>query len=230
MLKNEHTLPPVEWRISDQTYPYQEAVSWMEQRVADIRSGKEQETVWLLEHPCIYTAGTSANPKELLNAERFPVYKTGRGGRYTYHGPGQRVAYAMLDLKKRGNDIRRYVYDLELWLIQTLAEFSVIGERREDRIGIWVRQGVPSNSSYSEDKIAAIGVRVKKWVAFHGIALNIDPNLDHFEGIVPCGVADHGITSLWNLGITVTTSEVDSALKINFENVFERKTTETVIV
>ena len=131
---------------------------------------------------------------------------------------------------KRGNDIRRYVYDLELWLIQTLAEFSVIGERREDRIGIWVRQGIPSNSSYSEDKIAAIGVRVKKWVAFHGIALNIDPNLDHFEGIVPCGVADHGITSLWNLGITVTTPEVDSALKINFENVFERKTTETVIV
>ena len=167
---------------------------------------------------------------ELLNAERFPVYKTGRGGRYPYHGPGQRVAYAMLDLKKRGNDIRRYVYDLELWLIQTLAEFSVIGERREDRIGIWVRQGIPSNSSYSEDKIAAIGVRVKKWVAFHGIALNIDPNLDHFEGIVPCGVADHGITSLWNLGITVTTPEVDSALKINFENVFERKTTETVIV
>ena len=202
----------------------------MEQRVADIRSGTAQETVWLLEHPCIYTAGTSANPKELLNAGRFPVYKTGRGGRYTYHGPGQRVAYVMLDLKKRGNDIRRYVYDLELWLIQTLAGFSIIGERREDRIGIWVRQGAPSNPSYSEDKIAAIGVRVKKWVAFHGIALNIDPNLGHFEGIIPCGVAGHGITSLWNLGITVTTPEVDSALKINFETVFGRKITETVVV
>ena len=167
---------PIEWRISKQYCPYLDAVSWMEQRVADIYSGKELETVWLLEHPPLYTAGTSADPNELLNENKFPVYKRGRGGRYTYHGPGQRVAYIMLDLKKRGNDLRQYVYDLETWLIQTLAQFSILGERREGRIGIWVGRGAKSNpNSYREYKIAAIGVRVKKWIAYHGISLNIEP-------------------------------------------------------
>ena len=202
----------------------------MEQRVADIYSGKELETVWLLEHPPIYTAGTSADPKELLSEDKFPVYKSGRGGRYTYHGPGQRVAYIMLDLKKRGSDLRRYIYDLENWLIQTLAQFSILGERREDRIGIWVGRGVKSNPSYREYKIAAIGVRVRKWIAFHGVSLNIEPNLSDFEGIIPCGVDKHGVTSLLDLGITASTTDVDTALKETFEKVFRRNTSNTILV
>lgn len=217
-------LPPVEWRISDASVPYPDAVAFMERRIAAIRDGTAPETVWLLEHPPLYTAGTSADPDELLTPERFPVFKTGRGGRYTYHGPGQRVAYAMLDLKLRGGDVRRYVQDLEQWIIETLGQFAVIGERRADRIGIWVGRGAPANPAYREDKIAAIGVRVRKWVAYHGVSLNVEPDLSHFEGIVPCGIAEHGVTSLWDLGLTPTLPEVDVALRQSFEAVFERRT------
>jgi lipoyl(octanoyl) transferase len=218
----------IEWRISDSLVPYPQAVAFMEQRVADIRSGNAPETVWLLEHPALYSAGTSADPSELVDPDRFPVFETGRGGRYTYHGPGQRVAYVMLDLKARGNDVRRYVADLEQWVIETLAGFAVIGERREDRIGIWVARGAPANPAHREDKIAAIGVRVRKWVTYHGISLNVEPDLSHFDGIVPCGIAEHGVTSLWDLGLTPTLPEVDMALKSSFERVFERQTGATV--
>ena len=230
MAASDRYLPPVEWRISDNAVAYTDAVSWMERRITDIRIGSAPETIWLLEHPPLYTAGTSADPSELLDCNRFPVFQTGRGGRYTYHGPGQRVAYAMLDLKNRGSDVRQYVYDLEQWLIETLSEFSINGDRREDRIGIWVRQGAPSNPVCREDKIAAIGVRVRKWVAYHGVSLNVEPDLSHFNGIVPCGIKDHGITSLWNLGVTATMPEVDCALKVSFEKVFGRETTNTVAI
>jgi lipoyl(octanoyl) transferase len=218
------SLPAVEWRITDQPVPYPDAVAFMEDRAAAIRVGTAPETVWLLEHPALYTAGTSAEPAELVDPERFPVFETGRGGRYTYHGPGQRVAYVMLDLKLRGQDVRRYVHDLEQWAIETLAMFNVIGERRADRIGIWVGRGAPANPAYREDKIAAIGVRVRKWVSYHGIALNVEPDLSHFDGIVPCGIAEHGVTSLWDLGLTPTLTDVDSALRAAFERVFARRT------
>lgn len=218
------SLPAVEWRITDQPVPYPDAIAFMENRAAAIRAGTAPETVWLLEHPALYTAGTSAEPAELVDPERFPVYQTGRGGRYTYHGPGQRVAYVMLDLKLRGQDVRRYVHDLEQWAIETLAMFNVIGERRADRIGIWVGRGAPANPAYREDKIAAIGVRVRKWVSYHGIALNVEPDLTHFDGIVPCGIAEHGVTSLWDLGLTPTLTDVDSALRAAFERVFARRT------
>lgn len=211
---------PVEWRISDDLVPYEEAVALMEQRVADIRAGTASELVWLLEHPPLYTAGTSADPAELVAPDRFPVHKTGRGGRYTYHGPGQRVAYVMLDLKKRQPDVRQYVADLEEWVIHTLGQFGVIGERREGRVGIWVQRGAPSNPIAREDKIAAIGVRIRKWVTFHGISINVEPDLSHFEGIVPCGISEHGVTSLWDLGLTPTLPEVDSALQASFKEVF----------
>jgi len=230
MAVKDRCLPAIEWRISDHAVAYSDAVSWMEQRITDIRVGSAPETIWLLEHPPLYTAGTSADPSELLDCNRFPVFKTGRGGRYTYHGPGQRVAYAMLDLKNRGGDVRQYVYDLEQWLIETLSEFSINGDRREDRVGIWVRQGAPPNPVCREDKIAAIGVRVRKWVAYHGVSLNVEPDLDHFDGIVPCGIKDHGITSLWDLGVTATMPEVDCALKVSFEKVFDRETTNTVAI
>jgi len=210
----------VEWRISDSPVDYEDALAFMEQRVADIRAGTAPETVWLLEHPPLYTAGTSAEDDELLEANRFPVYRAGRGGRYTYHGPGQRIAYVMLDLKTRGADVRRYVHDLEEWVIRTLMTFNVIGERRDGRVGIWVRRGAPSNPAAREDKIAAIGVRIRRWVSFHGIALNVDPELEHFSGIVPCGIAEHGVTSLWDLGITASIPEVDAALRASFETVF----------
>jgi len=218
------SLPAVEWRITDQPVPYPDAVAFMEDRAAAIRAGTAPETVWLLEHPALYTAGTSAEPAELVDPERFPVFETGRGGRYTYHGPGQRVAYVMLDLKLRGQDVRRYVHDLEQWAIETLAMFNVTGERRSDRIGIWVGRGAPANPAYREDKIAAIGVRVRKWVSYHGIALNVEPDLTHFDGIVPCGIAEHGVTSLWDLGLTPTLTDVDSALRAAFERVFARRT------
>jgi len=221
---NRATVSPVEWRISDDPVDYPDAIKFMEQRVQDIRDGSQPQTVWLLEHPSLYTAGTSAAPGELVDPDRFPVFETGRGGRYTYHGPGQRVAYVMLDLKNRGSDVRRYVHDLEEWVIRTLAYFNVIGERREGRVGIWVRYGAPETPGSGEDKIAAIGVRVRKWVSFHGIAVNIDPALDHFSGIVPCGISEHGVTSLWNLGITATGAEVDSILRTTFEDVFEVST------
>ena len=214
------SLGAIEWRISDSLVPYEDALAVMEQRVADIRAGTAPEMVWLLEHPPLYTAGTSAADDELLDADRFPVHQTGRGGRYTYHGPGQRIAYVMLDLKARGGDVRKYVCDLEEWVIRTLAEFNVIGERRDGRVGIWVRRGAPSNPIAREDKIAAIGVRVRRWVTFHGVAVNIDPDLTHFSGIVPCGIAEHGVTSLWDLGNTAAIPDVDSVMREKFAEVF----------
>ena len=206
---------PIEWRVSDQLVPYEEALAFMEERVAAIRAGTAPECVWLLEHPPLYTAGTSAKPEDLLWHDRFPVYQTGRGGQFTYHGPGQRVAYVMLDLKKRGGDVRGYVHDLEEWLIRTLARFTVQGERRDGRVGIWVARGMGR-----EDKVAAIGVRVRQWVTFHGISLNVDPDLSHFQGIVPCGISQHGVTSLWDLGNTPTMQDVDSAMMAAWDEVF----------
>ena len=205
-------LPP-EWKISDAPVGYPEALAAMEARVAAIAEGTASEQVWLLEHPPIYTAGTSARDEDLLEA-RFPVYRTGRGGQFTYHGPGQRVAYAMLDLKRRKPDVRAYVHDLEEWLIQALAELGVKGERRDGRVGIWVQRGV------REDKIAALGVRIKRWVSLHGVALNVDPDLSHFTGIVPCGLTQHGVTSLADLGIAASMADVDVALKRSFGKIF----------
>lgn len=216
--------PPVEWMISDRLVAYPEAVAAMEARAAAIRGGEAAEAVWLLEHPPLYTAGTSADPVELTDADRFPVYRTGRGGRYTYHGPGQRVAYVMLDLKLRGSDVRAFVHDLEEWLIRALATFNVTAERRDGRVGLWVARGAPSNPARREDKIAAIGVRVRRWVSFHGVSLNVEPDLSHFDGIVPCGISEHGVTSLWDLGNTATMYEADSALRVAFEEVFGRRT------
>ena len=214
----------VEWRISDRPVGYDEAVQAMEERVAAIRAGRARELVWLLEHPSLYTAGTSAKDADLLAPARFPVHRTGRGGQYTYHGPGQRIAYVMLDLQKRGPDLRRYVGDLEDWLIATLARFAVKGERRADRIGIWVDRGASGGLAGREDKIAAIGVRVRRWVTYHGVALNVDPVLEHFAGIVPCGVAEpnYGVTSLVDLGLPVTLADVDVALRASFDEVFGR--------
>ena len=209
----------VEWDISDEPVPYEVALARMEARVNSIGEAKLQELVWLLEHPALYTAGTSADPKDLLSPDRFPVFKTGRGGQYTYHGPGQRVGYVMLDLKNRGQDVRKFVGDLEAWLIATLAEFGVTGELREGRVGVWVRR--PDKGEGREDKIAAIGVRIRKWVTFHGVSLNVDPELDHFSGIVPCGISQHGVTSLADLGITATMTDVDVAMKKTFGKIFE---------
>ena len=211
---------PIEWRISDQPVPYPEAVAEMEARVAAIRAGTAPELVWLLEHPPLYTAGTSANPADLVDPDRFPVFASGRGGQYTYHGPGQRVAYVMLDLKTRGADIRAYVHNLEEWLIRTLGRFVVKGERRCGRVGIWVDRGAYGGVRGREDKIAAIGVRVRQWVTFHGVALNLDPDLSHFQGIVPCGIREHGVTSLWDLGLTPTMEDLDCALMGTFPEVF----------
>jgi lipoyl(octanoyl) transferase len=206
--------PPVTWEISPAPVAYPDAVAAMEARVAAIIDGVEAERVWLLEHPPVYTAGTSAKPADLIDA-RFPVYETGRGGQYTYHGPGQRVGYVMLNLKQRHADVRAYVRDLEEWLIRTLAAFGVKGERRADRVGIWVvrRDG-------SEDKIAAIGVRLRRWVSYHGVSLNVAPDLTHFAGIVPCGVQAHGVTSLADLGLAISMNDADAALRPAFESVF----------
>ncbi|WP_343713336.1 lipoyl(octanoyl) transferase LipB [Inquilinus sp.] len=204
-----------DWRIDDGAVPYPEALAAMEARVAAIRAGTAPELVWLLEHPPLYTAGTSAHDTDLLTPDRFPVYRTGRGGQYTYHGPGQRVGYVMLDLKRRDPDVRAYVHSLEEWLIRTLARFQVKGERREGRVGIWVeRDGI-------EKKIAAIGVRIRHWVTFHGVALNVDPDLSHFAGIVPCGLAQYGVTSLVDLGLPVAMADVDLALREAWDEVFE---------
>ncbi len=208
---------PVAWKVSDGLVPYREAVLMMEDRVAAIRAGEAGEMVWLLEHPPLYSAGTSAKEADLLTPERFPVFKTGRGGQYTYHGPGQRVGYAMLDLKQRGGDIRLFVRQLEEWIILTLARFNLRGERRENRVGIWI-----ARDGAREDKIAAIGVRVRHWVSYHGISINLDPTLEHFNGIVPCGIdpARYGVTSLAALGCQVTMAELDAALKASFVEVF----------
>jgi lipoyl(octanoyl) transferase len=208
-----------EWRVDDELVSYQAALAVMDRRVAAIADGTASELVWLIEHPPLYTAGTSARPGDLI-LERFPVHATGRGGQFTYHGPGQRVAYVMLDLKRRGPDIRRFVATLEEWIIRSLAAFNITGERRDDRIGVWVRR--PDKGADHEDKIAAIGIRVKRWVSLHGIALNVDCDLSHFAGIVPCGIADarYGVTSLLDLGLPVTMAEVDAALRREFEPLF----------
>jgi lipoyl(octanoyl) transferase len=205
----------IEWRISDTPVPYDEAMAAMETRVAAIRAGTAPELVWLLEHPPLYTAGTSARPDDLVAPDFLPVFRTGRGGQYTYHGPGQRVGYVMLDLQKRGADLRAYVHDLEEWLIRTLQRFNVKGERREGRVGIWIAEG-----GGKESKIAAIGVRIRRWVSFHGVSLNVEPDLSHYRGIVPCGISEHGVTSLAALGITATMPEVDVAMKVAFAEVF----------
>jgi lipoyl(octanoyl) transferase len=212
-------LAAVEWRVSDRPVDYAAAVAAMDVRAAAIAARTAPELVWLLEHPPLYTSGTSARPGDLVEA-RFPVHASGRGGQFTYHGPGQRVAYAMLDLGRRTPDVRRYVASLEEWIIRTLARFDVRGERREDRIGVWVRR--PHKGAGHEDKIAAIGIRLKRWVSLHGIALNVAPDLTHFSGIVPCGVADprFGVTSLADLGHPVTLAEVDMALRREFEGLF----------
>jgi lipoyl(octanoyl) transferase len=215
--------PPVDWRIEPGLTGYDEAVAFMETRAAAIADGTAGELVWLVEHPPLYTAGTSADAADLVDAERFPVFKSGRGGEYTYHGPGQRVAYVMLDLKRRRQDVRAFVSALEEWIIRTLDSFNVRGERREDRVGVWVtrpdRPHLP-DGSVAEDKIAAIGIRLRRWVSFHGIALNIEPDLTHFGGIVPCGVRDHGVTSLIDLGLPVTMGDADQALKGAFLDIF----------
>jgi lipoyl(octanoyl) transferase len=205
--------------VADGLVPYQTALALMDARAAAIADGNARELIWLIEHPPLYTAGTSAKPGDLI-AERFPVHAAGRGGQFTYHGPGQRVAYVMLDLKRRGPDIRRFVATLEEWIIRTLAAFNVAGERRDDRIGVWVRR--PDKGAEHEDKIAAIGIRVKRWVSLHGIALNVDCDLSHFAGIVPCGVADtrYGVTSLLDLGRPASMAEVDIALRREFEPLF----------
>jgi lipoyl(octanoyl) transferase len=203
----------VEWRVAEGLTPYPDAVGIMEARAAAIADGRAPELVWLVEHPPIYTAGTSAKAADLLDA-RFPVFQTGRGGQFTYHGPGQRVGYVMLNLKQRKADVRAFVHALEDWLIASLAQFNVKGERRDGRIGIWVVRGS------REDKIAAIGVRVRRWVTFHGVSINVDPDLTHFSGIVPCGVREHGVTSLHDLGLPVAMADVDVAMKKSFTTVF----------
>ena len=213
------SLDIVEWRVEDTIVDYSTAVAAMEARAEAIRAGTAPEMVWLLEHPPLYTAGTSAEPADLLDPGRFPVHRTGRGGEYTYHGPGQRVAYVLLDLKRRREDVRAYVTALEEWLIRALDHLGVEGERREGRVGIWVRR-TDRNEPRREDKIAAIGVRVRRWVTFHGVSLNVEPELDHFSGIVPCGIAQHGVTSLVDLGHPVTLGDTDAALRSAFDEVF----------
>jgi lipoyl(octanoyl) transferase len=212
-----------EWTQWPGLVPYETALEAMEARVAAIAAGTAPEAIWLLEHPPLYTAGTSAQPQDLTDPGRFPVHVAGRGGQYTYHGPGQRVVYVMLDLNKRGRDVRRFVCAMEDWVIATLAEFNVRGERRAGRVGVWVvrpdRAPNPDGTPH-EDKIAAIGVKLRKWVSFHGISINVEPDLSHFSGIVPCGIRDHGVTSLVDLGLPVTLDDVDAALKRTFETAF----------
>jgi len=209
----------VEWRVDDAPVAYEVAVAFMDARALAIAAGCEPELVWLLEHPPLYTAGTSTSATDVIDA-RFPVFEAGRGGQMTYHGPGQRVAYVMLDLKRRGPDVRKFVVTLEEWLIRTLAAFNVRGERRDDRIGVWVRR--PDKGEGCEDKIGAIGIRVKQWVTLHGVSLNVEPDLSHFSGIVPCGVSEqrYGVTSLADLGIQVSMLEVDMALRQEFTALF----------
>jgi lipoyl(octanoyl) transferase len=209
---------PVEWRISEGYVPYPEALEAMKARAAAVADGTASEQVWLLEHPPLYTAGTSAAPEDLLSPNRFPVYDAGRGGQYTYHGPGQRVVYFMLDLRQRGRDVRCLVQGLEGLIIDTLAAFNIRGERRDGRIGVWVAR--PDKGFGREDKVAAIGVRVSRWVTFHGIAINVSPTLSHFDGIVPCGISDQGVTSFEDLGQLVSMAEVDAALRTAFERRF----------
>lgn len=213
MARNPPTSP--EWAVSAAPVDYPAAVAAMEARVAAIRAGRAPEQIWLLEHPPIYTAGTGASPAELLDAGALPIYATGRGGRYTYHGPGQRIAYVMLDLRRRRRDVRAFVRALEQWVIAALARFGVDGERRPGRVGIWIDRG-----GGREAKIAAVGVRVRHWITFHGVSINVAPDLGHYAGIVPCGVAAHGVTSLADLGVAASMAELDGALEATFEPVF----------
>jgi lipoyl(octanoyl) transferase len=205
---------PVRWEVATKLVPYIEAVARMEQEAEVIARGEVAELVWLVEHPALYTAGTSAKAADLIAPDRFPVFQTGRGGQYTYHGPGQRVAYVMLDLRKRGQDVRAFVAGLERWIIATLTDFGISGETREDRVGVWV------NRSFREDKIAALGIRVRRGVTFHGISININPDLSHFDGIVPCGVIEHGVTSFADLGMTASMDRLDDALATRFQQIF----------
>ena len=211
---------PIEWRVSEEPVPYEDAVAFMQSRATAIAAADAPELVWLLEHPPLYTAGTSANVADLTEPDRFPVYETGRGGQYTYHGPGQRVAYVMLSVKDRGSDIRCFVRGLERWIIDTLDAFNVKGERREGRVGVWVERGA------REDKIAALGIRVSRGVSYHGVSLNVDPDLSHYEGIVPCGISAHGVTSLTDLGLPVSMTDADMALRAAFEDIFGPTVTE----
>lgn len=216
----------VEWRVSDGLVAYETAVAEMEARAAAIADGHADECIWLLEHPPLYTAGTSANPADLRDPDRFPVHATKRGGQYTYHGPGQRVAYVMLDVGARGRDVRCFVRDLESWVIAALAEFNLVGHIRPGRVGVWIerpdRPRLP-DGRLAEDKIAAIGIRLRRWVSFHGISINIEPDLSHFDGIVPCGITEHGVTSLVDLGLPVTMADVDVALRRGFDAVMGPK-------
>ena len=210
----------VEWKISNGLTDYSEAVARMETRAVQIADGTADELIWLLEHPPLYTAGTSAELSDLTDPDRFPVHASKRGGQYTYHGPGQRVIYVMLDVGKRGRDVRAFVQNLEAWVIATLADFNVVGEMRCGRVGVWVQRPekpLQANGKLAEDKIAAIGIRLRKWVSFHGISINVEPDLDHFSGIVPCGITEHGVTSLVDLGLPVTMDDLDVALRRNFE-------------
>ena len=213
----------VEWKISDAPVAYENALAFMEDRAAAIAAGEADECIWLLEHPPLYTAGTSARPADLTDPDRFPVYEARRGGQYTYHGPGQRVVYVMLDVGRRGHDVRRFVEQLECWVIATLDRFNVRGEIRPGRVGVWVarpeKPPLPDGTP-REDKIAAIGIRLRKWVSFHGISINVEPDLEHFTGIVPCGITGHGVTSLVDLGLPVTLHDLDVALKNTFPLVF----------
>ena len=215
-------MPAPEWRVLDGLTPYEPIVAAMEARAEDIAAGRAGEAVWLLEHPPLFTAGTSARPADLIAPPRFPVHAVRRGGQYTYHGPGQRVVYVMLDLNRRGRDVRRFVAMLEDWVIATLAEFNLRGERRADRVGVWVgRPDLPAlpDGTLREDKIAAIGIKLRRWISFHGIAINVEPDLSHYEGIVPCGITGHGVTSLVDLGLPVTMMDLDAALRRSFEAV-----------
>ncbi|PIL18558.1 lipoate-protein ligase B [Puniceibacterium antarcticum] len=213
----------VEWRQSDGLTEYTEAVAFMEARAAEIAAGTADECIWLVEHPPLYTAGTSAKPADLVDPDRFPVHMSQRGGQYTYHGPGQRVAYVMLDVGKRGRDVRRFVQDLEAWVIAALAEFNLTGHIRQGRVGVWIERDdkpLMASGAKAEDKIAAIGIRLRKWVSFHGLSINVEPDLSHFSGIVPCGITEYGVTSLVDLGLPVTMEDVDVALRRSFDLVF----------
>ncbi|PVA09300.1 lipoate-protein ligase B [Pelagivirga sediminicola] len=213
----------VEWKISPGLTEYQTALAVMEDRVAAILRGDAPELVWLLEHPPLYTAGTSARPEDLTDPDRFPVFEARRGGQYTYHGPGQRVVYVMLDVGRRGRDVRAFVSQLEAWVIAVLDEFNIRGELRPGRVGVWVQRPdkpLTAAGAVPEEKIAAIGIRLRKWISFHGISINVEPDLDHFSGIVPCGIAEHGVTSLVDLGLPVTMEDVDVALRRQFDTIF----------
>ena len=216
---HSHSAEPPTWRVAPGLVPYTDAVVFMEDRVAAISAGQAPEMIWLVEHPPVYTAGVSARPEDLIAPDRFEVFQTGRGGQYTYHGPGQRVVYVMLDLNRRQKDVRLLVCTLEQWIIDTLWQFNVQGHIRDGRVGVWVERkdkGYP----LTEDKIAALGIKLRRWVSFHGISLNVEPDLTHFSGIVPCGISEHGVTSLLDLGLPVTMDEVDYALRVSFERLF----------